>query len=80
MILASIAAVGIPGYIARGKRTKAIAELKNIDTALATMLADSGKSSFRHFFYPDALRQLDLAVFEALQDLLHVRFRGAPYI
>ena len=52
-ILASIVVPNVARYIARAKVTKAVSEIKNTDIALAGMLSDTGRSSFKDFLRTD---------------------------
>ena len=52
-ILASIVVPNVTRYIARAQVTKAVSEIKNADTALAGMLSDTGRSSFKDFLLND---------------------------
>lgn len=58
-ILASIVVPNVARYIARAKVAKAVAEIRNLDTAVAGMLSDTGRSNFRDFLTPAARARLD---------------------
>ncbi len=58
-ILASIVVPNVARYLAKAQRTKAVAEIKNIDTALAGMLSNTGRSSFRDFWKPEVRQKFD---------------------
>ena len=49
-ILAAIVTPKVQGYILRGRMTNSVSEVVGIDTAIAKMLTDSGKSSVRQMF------------------------------
>ena len=52
-ILASIVVPNVARYILRSQVVKAVSEIKNADTALAGMLSDTGRSSFKDFLLND---------------------------
>ena len=58
-ILASIVVPNVARYIARAKVTKAVSEIRNLDTAMAGMLSDTGRSNFRDFLTDAARQQID---------------------
>jgi prepilin-type N-terminal cleavage/methylation domain-containing protein len=49
-ILAAIVTPKVQGYILRSRMTNTVAEIQGIETAMAKMLTDCGKSSFRQMF------------------------------
>jgi len=49
-ILAAIVVPNVADYIGQARAARALSEIKGAELALTKMLADSGKSSFRHFF------------------------------
>ena len=58
-ILASIVVPNVARYIAKAKVTKAVSEIKNLDTAMAGMLSDTGRANFRDFLKKAARDRLD---------------------
>ena len=49
-ILAAIVVPNVADYIGQARVARALSEIKGAELALTKMLADSGKSSFRHIF------------------------------
>lgn len=52
-ILASIVVPNVARYIARAKVTKAVSEIKNVETSLTGMLSDTRRSNFKDFLRND---------------------------
>ena len=58
-IIAILTAIVVPNvvkYIAKGRVTKAQAEVKNIEGALVTMITNADRSSVGHLFNPDGVQ------------------------
>jgi prepilin-type N-terminal cleavage/methylation domain-containing protein len=49
-ILAAIVTPRVQGFLLKGRMTKAVAEIENINTALMKVLTDANKDNFRHLF------------------------------
>lgn len=55
-ILAAIAIPNIQQYIAKGKATQAVSEIRNIELALTKVISDAGRSSLNDLFNKEAVR------------------------
>lgn len=67
-ILAAIVVPNVAKYIYKARVTRAVAEIKNLDTSLTGMLTDAGRSSFVDFLTPNALADLREAIRKVVED------------
>ncbi len=57
-ILAAIVVPNVAKYIYKARVTRAVSEIKNLDTSLTGMLTDASRSSFKDFLAPTMQQQL----------------------
>ncbi|HOV32981.1 MAG TPA: prepilin-type N-terminal cleavage/methylation domain-containing protein [Candidatus Hydrogenedens sp.] len=55
-ILAAILVPNVVGYIARGRATRALGDIKGIELALTKMVTDANVQNLNYLFNPDAVR------------------------